>query len=304
MVIIKRFGFKNRNFGGIFSGQEVPNPFLDRMGNNGHIPGCHSLKDSARRSDRAGSSTPPFPGISQPGYRRLIPAKWARLVLPDLKHPIVRLEGVIHQETADQRVSDPQNELEYLRGLDQANLPGHHAQDTYLASGWDELITRRVGIRQDGGKALDCRLNRSRPSLETGSASPIRKACRQRNRHRSGTGGEIIRPIEDKVELPDQVEGISRDDALIDGHHINFGIEPVQRLPGGVHLWFSDVGVGIQHLPIEASTRPPGHNRRWPGFPLPRRPDRYQRVPQAPVPTSSTWASSSFFCPSTPTSRR
>jgi len=62
-----------------------------------------------------------------------------------MEHPIIQVEGVVDQQTTREGLPYAKDQLEYLRGLDQANLPGHNAQDTHFTSGRDQPVYGRSG---------------------------------------------------------------------------------------------------------------------------------------------------------------
>jgi len=75
------------------------------------------------------------------GYGWVLSAEWTSPILSKAKHPIIQVEGVIDQQTSPEGLSYIKDELEYFGGLDQANLPGHNAQDTNLTSGRDQPVS-------------------------------------------------------------------------------------------------------------------------------------------------------------------
>ncbi len=70
----------------------------------------------------------------------ICPAKRTFFVLLQRKYIEDRVKGVIDEKTAYQGISPSQDEFEGLGSLDQADLPGHNSQDTYLASGGNEVF--------------------------------------------------------------------------------------------------------------------------------------------------------------------
>ena len=64
-------------------------------------------------------------------YGRFLSAEWASLVFLNVEYPELYVERVVDQQATRQRVSYAGYEFEDLRGLDQANLPWHDAQDAF-----------------------------------------------------------------------------------------------------------------------------------------------------------------------------
>ena len=61
----------------------------------------------------------------------------------NIEYPEFQIKGIVEQQTTRQRVSYAEYELEHFSGLDQANLPGHNAQDPDLTSGRDQPVPWR-----------------------------------------------------------------------------------------------------------------------------------------------------------------
>jgi hypothetical protein len=70
-------------------------------------------------------------------YGRLLSAERARRVLLNVEYPEFQIKGIVEQQSTRERLSYAEYELEHFSGLDQADLPGHNAQDPDLASGGD-----------------------------------------------------------------------------------------------------------------------------------------------------------------------
>ena len=82
---------------------------------------------------------------NQACYGWSLSAQRASPVLLNVEYPKLHVKGVVDQQTTREGVSYAEYELKDLCGLDQANLPGHNAQDAHLTSGRDQPITWRGG---------------------------------------------------------------------------------------------------------------------------------------------------------------
>ncbi len=84
-------------------------------------------------------------GKPRPVMVGFLSAERARRVLLNIEYPEFQIKGIVEQQTTRQRVSYAEYELEHFSGLDQANLPGHNAQDPDLTSGRDQPVPWRSG---------------------------------------------------------------------------------------------------------------------------------------------------------------
>ena len=107
-----------------------------------------------------------------PGYGRVFSAEWTSLVLSKIEHPKIRVEGVVNEQAALQRISHAEYELKHLRGLDQADLSGHNTQDADLASGRDQPIRWRNGPYTTQARSTIGGMKQARLTLES-RGSPV-----------------------------------------------------------------------------------------------------------------------------------
>ena len=116
------------------------------------------------------------------GYSRFLSAQRASLVFLNVEHAKICVKGVVDQQTTLQRVSYTKYELEDLRGLDQANLPGHNAQDAHFTSGGHQPIPRgsRPYAAHTGAAAR--RMKYARLALESRRSSVDIGFCREEAR--------------------------------------------------------------------------------------------------------------------------
>jgi hypothetical protein len=75
--------------------------------------------------------------IFEPLDLRLLVAKRAGRILPDLKRLKFHIERIVNQKLTDQGLSLLENQLNGLCSLNQPNLPGYNSQDTCLVSARD-----------------------------------------------------------------------------------------------------------------------------------------------------------------------
>ena len=66
-------------------------------------------------------------------------------MFPDGEGAKIRIQRVVDKQTPDEWVADAEDEFQYFRGLNQADLSRDDPQDTYLASGRGELVPWRPG---------------------------------------------------------------------------------------------------------------------------------------------------------------
>ena len=102
---------------------------------------------------------------------RFLSAERASPVLLNVEYPELHVKGVVDQQTTREGVSYAEYELEDLCGLDQANLPGHNAQDSHLTSGRDQPITWRGGPDTAQTWSAACRMKYARLALESRCSS-------------------------------------------------------------------------------------------------------------------------------------
>lgn len=104
-------------------------------------------------------------------YGRFLSAEWASLVFLNVEYPELHVKRVVEQQTTRQRVSYAEYEFEDLGGLDQANLPGHDAQDAHFASGRDQPIAWRGGPDTAQTRPAARRVKYTRLALESRCSS-------------------------------------------------------------------------------------------------------------------------------------
>ena len=101
------------------------------------------------------------------GYGRVFSAERTSLVLSKIEHPKIRVEGIVDEQAALQRISHAEYELKHFCGLDQADLSGHNAQDADLASGRDESFPWRNGPYTTQARSTIGGMKQARLTLES-----------------------------------------------------------------------------------------------------------------------------------------
>src|SRR5215475_4112953 len=96
---------------------------------------------------------------------RVLAAQRALRVAPQLDFAETHAERVVGEETADQRLTDAEEQLHRLGGLHHADDAWEHAQDAGLASGGDEPRGRGRRVEAPVARAL-VRSEHARHALE------------------------------------------------------------------------------------------------------------------------------------------
>src|SRR5262249_47359188 len=131
-------------------------------------------------------------------------------VLAQLEGAEVHPESVDEQETTDERVADPEDELNHFRGLDDADQAGEDAEHSALSAGGDEAGRRRLGVEaavawaflggEDRGLALEAEDGSVGVGLAGEDAGIVDEVARL----------EIVRAVGDDVVVLEYLERVGR----------------------------------------------------------------------------------------------
>ena len=174
--------------------------------------------------------------VDQLPLRRVFRADRALGVLAELELAELHLQRVEQQQPADQRVADPDDQLDDLVGLERADDPGQHAEHAALGAGRHQARRRR--LREEAAVARPLRSPEDRDlALETEDRA-VDVGLAQ---HHAGVvdqvaGREVVGPVHDEVVVLEQVErvagfepGLVRDDPDV-------RVDPAQALGRGFDL--------------------------------------------------------------------
>src|SRR5512143_3211614 len=167
--------------------------------------------------------------IDQFGDRRMFAADRAFLVPGDLYGAKAHIERVPEQEFPFERMTDLENRLDHLGGLDRPDHAGHDAQDARLLAGRHHAGRRRdleettvawPLARNDGHhlplEPEDCRAHQRFLEHDTGVIDEV-------------AGRKAVAPVHDDIVVLDDVLDVRRREPFLVGHNLHI---MVQRLVG------------------------------------------------------------------------
>src|SRR5215831_1402624 len=182
---------------------------------------------------------------------RVLAAQRALRVAPQLDFAETHAERVVGEETADQRLTDAQEQLHRLGGLHDADDAWEHAQDAGLASGGDEAGRWRRGIeaaiarslvgREDRGHALELEDG----AVDIGLAGQIAGVVDEVARV------EVVRAVDDEIVVFDDVHHVVYIDAHRQLDDVRVRVEGLDGLSSRVHLGPAHARRGVKDLALE-----------------------------------------------------
>ena len=271
----------------------------------GEPDGAHRAPPSDEGANGASvrrTRPPRTPGPQRPalgaGRDRLVGARRAGRVAPEPELGERAVEGIEQQQAADERLADPEQDLEHLVGLEHPHDPGHDAQDAGHGAAGRELGRRRGRIQAAVARAL-VRHERRQLALEPEHAGVDDRDARRHGRVVEQVAGlERVGPVEDHVVAGDDPLDVVRDEHLVVGDDVDVGVEREDRLPRRIDLLLADPLGRVDDLALEVGqvddVEVDDPDRAHAG----RREVERRGRPRPPAPTSRTFESSSRAWPS------
>ena len=161
-------------------------------------------------------------------------------------------QRVEEEQASDERLSDPERQLERLVRLQRPDHAGQHAEHAALCArgrelrrgrGGEEAAIARTFMRLEHGdlplEAVDRPVHDGNPVPHGGVVHEV-------------AGGEVVGSVDDHVPAvgEDALDVLGAESLLV-GDHLDVGIESLDRLPRGVDLRLPEALRRVDDLPLE-----------------------------------------------------
>ena len=202
--------------------------------------------------------TPSWPALAEldvvdvVGDGRVVAADRALGVAAEADLRELRLERVEEEQAADERLADPERELQRLVGLERADDPGQDAEDAALGAARGQLRRRR--LREEAAVARPLlRLEDRRLALEAEDrAVDDRDAVPHGGVVQEVAGGEVVGPVDDHVPaLAEDPVDVLGGQPLLEDLHGDVGVERLDRALGGLGLRLAEALGRVDDLALE-----------------------------------------------------
>ena len=174
--------------------------------------------------------------------------------LGSLRILIVRydhLQGVVDHQPAEQRLADAGDELDRLGDHDRPDRRAQHAEHAALGAGRDHPGRRRhrvevavvgaVLVPEDADLALE----------PVDRAPHVRLAEQHAGVVDQVAGGEVVRPVQDQVVRPEDVQRVVGVQPLLVQDHVDVRVDLGDRLLRRQRLGLAEVGHAVDHLALQ-----------------------------------------------------
>src|SRR5215217_7944909 len=189
--------------------------------------------------------------VDEFGHGRILAADGAVGVLAELHLAEAHAQGVVEQKPSDERLADPEYELDGLGGLDGSYGPGKDAEHPTLRAARHEPRGRRLGIEAAVARPL-LGVEHARLALEAeDGAVDVGFAQEHAGVVYEVTRREVIRAVHyDVVVLEDLQRVLARQGLFVDPH-LHVGIYVLEFLVGALHLGTPQVGGAVDDLTLQ-----------------------------------------------------
>ena len=189
--------------------------------------------------------------IDQLGNRGLLSANRTVRILAQLEFPNVERESVQQNQSADQRLTDAEDQLHRLERLNTSHDSGQHAENASFGAGGNQTGRRRLAKEASVTWALFS-IEHRRLSLEAEDGA-IGVGLSQQN---AGVvdqipGWEIVRAVHDDIEITQYLQCVVRGEAGVEPLDLRVGIEVVDPRLGRIELRRADGARAVDDLTLQ-----------------------------------------------------
>src|SRR5215217_92194 len=189
--------------------------------------------------------------VDELGHGRVLAADGAVGVLAELHLAEAHAQGVVEQKPSDERLADPEYELDGLGGLDGSDGTGEDAEHPALRAARYESRGRRLGIQAAIARAF-LGVEHARLALEAeDGAVDIGLAQKYARVVYEVTCREVVRAVHyDVVVLEDLQRVFARQGLFVDPH-LDVGVYVFDLVVGAIYLGTSHIGGAVDDLTLQ-----------------------------------------------------
>src|SRR5215213_268946 len=183
--------------------------------------------------------------------RRVLAADRAVQILAELHLAEAHAQSIIEEEPSDERLADPEYELDSLRGLDGPDGAGKDAEHPTLSAAGYEPRRRRLGIEAAVARTFRGKEHARLAFEAEDGAVDVRFAEEDTRVVYQVAGREVVRTVHDHVVVLEDLQGVFAGECLFVDPDLDVRVYVFDLLVGALDLGAPHIGGAVDDLTLQ-----------------------------------------------------